>query len=150
MTSPTDEIRRRLEAACKKLDIQIPKDCPFCGGVPAIIARENLGAMIECTNCSIEGPEFEDHDIHNRAFNAAAAVAHWNKRTSTELDAERAKVEAMRAEIDEALQIVMDAPELNMSNYDEDEVCALNDAMNSAHEPLARAAALSRKENEDG
>lgn len=78
-----------------------------------------------------------------------ATIAALLDRLAT-LEAER---EAARARVVEAFAIIDAAPELNMGNYDHDDVDRLNSAMIDAHqilEPLAARTALATAEQESG
>jgi len=74
-----------LEAQAARYDVPVPKPCPFCDGVPTFLEGHNhiIDVMIRCTGCGAEGPLCDDEEVSNAAFNAGAAVAHWNMRAAT-------------------------------------------------------------------
>ena len=60
-----------------------------------------------------------------------------------------AEIEQLRTVIDEAHSILHMAPELNMENYDEDEVAVLNDASIAAHKVLNEVVSKTAKGFDD-
>lgn len=110
--------------------------CPACGEQVRVVKFETLGGYII------------SHDMHgeNRKCLLAmtlimpdrdALVAAWNAlpRMSTiiawQLQAAGAALEnqRLRAVLKSVEEIVLEAPELNMSNFDEDQIYSINEAM---------------------
>lgn len=54
------------------------KDCPFCGGVPALYASPS--PHVVCTACAAEGPTFEARRETRDECQNKALLA-WNVRT---------------------------------------------------------------------
>jgi len=62
--------------------------CPFCGGKAEIAIGEHnfYDAKIRCSNCSAEGPLFDDN--YDRELNQSSlanteeAAKHWNSRSN--------------------------------------------------------------------
>lgn len=58
--------------------------------------------------------------------------------TCTTLEKIQQEVQQLRQVLSEALEIAKNTPELNLSNYDHDEVCELNSQMCTLYELLAK------------
>jgi len=80
------------------------KPCPFCGGQAKFI---KCTASICCDGCGIALVD---------TLTKKDLIKTWNARPT------EPAVEAVRA----ARDILYDAPELNLSNYDHEQVCELN------------------------
>jgi len=99
------------------------KPCPFCGGKPAFVPRAvnlalqkdpsdpKFGVSVICGQCSSESPNMVDE---------AHAAAKWNRRAAVS-EAAAAKPTSNYDDSHPG-----DCPELNMSNYDHDDVATLN------------------------
>jgi Lar family restriction alleviation protein len=95
--------------------------CPFCGASDAEVRKSLTDALVACNNCgSRTGLVYLGADDATNAAKVREAVAIWNTRHTPEPATEL--VEALRV----ASEIAERAPELNMANYDEDQVAALN------------------------
>lgn len=85
--------------------------------------------------------------VHNMpAYPAGPCDCGLEDRLRARIDAERdareraeARVKVLEGALREAHRVALDAPELNMSNYDVDDVSALNEAMIAVHATLDTA-----------
>lgn len=69
------------------------------------------------------------HEFYHLAFKHWVEINDHIKHQATELSAAKEELAKAREVISMIAKVAADAPELNMGNYDEDQVSALNNAM---------------------
>ena len=103
--------------------------CPICGA-NAELDGVGQDTFVRCLshNCAMQGPYGKDEIAAVKAWNAIPSmttVVAWQfQAAGAALENQR-----LRAVLKSVEEIVLEAPELNMSNFDEDQVSSLNEAM---------------------
>ena len=106
-----------------------PLPCPHCGSTWVMASTSPSGAdIVQCCNCYMHGPLCDTEEYAIERWNTIprmSTLIAWQFQTGgAALENQR-----LRAVLKSVEEIVLDAPELNMSNFDEDQVSSLNEAM---------------------
>ena len=107
-----------------------PLPCPACNDEEHMVTVESLASgrfRVFCL-CGNTGPFCETEAAAMESWNALprmpALIAWQFQAAGAALENQR-----LRAVLKSVEEIVLEAPELNMSNFDEDQVSSLNEAM---------------------
>lgn len=103
--------------------------CPICGA-NAELDGVGQDTFVRCLNhnCAMQGPYGKDEIAAVTAWNAipsmSSLIAWQFQAAGAALENQR-----LRAVLKSVEEIVLEAPELNMSNFDEDQIYSINEAM---------------------
>lgn len=103
--------------------------CPHCGSTWVMANTSPSGAdIVQCCDCYMHGPLCDSEEYALERWNAIprmSTIIAWQFQAAwAALENQR-----LRAVLKSVEEIVLEAPDLNMSNYNEDQVFSLNEAM---------------------